>query len=38
MEEFREIVVHGLLCGLMCAFVHEVIDFIKRKIKERKRK
>ena len=37
MEEFKEIVVHGLLCGLMCAFVHEIIDFIKAKIKGRKK-
>lgn len=33
MEE--NIFVHGLLCGLVCAVVHEVIDLLKRWIKSK---
>lgn len=28
MEE--DILLHGLLCGLVCAAVHEIIDLIKK--------
>ena len=39
MSEFwTEILLHGVLCGFMCAIMHEVFDWIKAKIKARKHK
>ena len=35
MSEFwLETIAHGVLCGLICAIFHEILDMIKRRYKQ----
>lgn len=39
MSEFWiETLMHGILCGIICAIMHEIVDWLKSKYKARKHK